>query len=135
MFRQQGKASRATIITLVSMAVLISLAILFLPSGFSNDIAKIGKGNKVAVFAFNHGTTNSMAMMNLLDQIRSSYSNQLEFLAVSVNAPIGKKFLKDFNVEESNLILFNGDGAIAGMLYATKDEQLVRQTLDNFIKQ
>jgi hypothetical protein len=135
MFRQHGKASRATIITLISIAILISLAILFLPSGFSNDIAKIGKGNKVAVFAFNNGTTNSMDMMHLLGKVRSSYSDKIEFLAVSISAPIGKKFLKDYAVEQSTLVLFGEDGSVKGLFAATSSEVDLRATLDKFLQQ
>lgn len=131
---QQGAISRATLITLATFTVLIILAILFLPSGFSNDISKIGNGTKLAVFAYNNGTTPSMSMMNLMEQIRSSYSNKIEFLVVSITAPTGKKFLKDYNIKESTLVLFNGDGSIARTLFATGDEILLRKTLDEFIR-
>jgi len=133
MYHQHGKASRATIITLASIAILISLAVLFLPSGFSNDIAKIGKGSKIAVFAYNNGTTNSMDMMNLMEQLRSSYSDKVEFLAVSISAPIGKKFLTDYGVQQSNLVLFGEDGTIKGLLPATGDEAVLRAGLDKFL--
>ncbi|MFV1982310.1 MAG: hypothetical protein ACC657_02130 [Thiohalomonadales bacterium] len=132
MFYQQGSVSRVTLITLASLAILITLAILFLPSGFSNDVSKIGNGTKVAVFAFNNGTTDSMDMMNLMEQVRSSYSDQIEFLAVSISAPIGQKFLKDYNVEQSTLVLFRADGSIVDTLYATNNEMVLRQTLDRF---
>jgi hypothetical protein len=135
-FKQYGKASRATVITLASFAILISMAILFLPSGFSNDVSKIGKGSKVVVFAYNNGTTNSMSMMNFLDKIRSSYTDNLEFLAVSISAPIGKKFLKDYNVEQSTLVFFRKDGSIASTLHASKDnELLLPKILDKFAQE
>ncbi len=133
---QYGKASRATLITLASIAFLITGAILFLPSGFSNDVSKIGKGQKLVVFAYNNGTTNSMSMMNYLDKIRSSYSDRLEFLAVSTSAPIGQKFLKDYGVEHSTLVLFKSDGSIASTLYASKDnEKILTQALDKFLQE
>lgn len=128
-----GSVSRATIITLASLAILISIAILFLPSGFSNDISRIGRGTKIAVFAYNNGTTNSMDMMNLMEQVRASYSGKLDFLAVSISAPIGKKFLQDFTVEQSTLVLFAGDGTIVDTLAATSDEMVLRKTLDKFV--
>ena len=134
MVTQNGQATRATIITLVSISILITLAILFLPSGFSNDVSKIGKGSKIAVFAYNNGTTNSMGMMNIMEQVRSSYSGKVEFLAVSISAPVGKKFLQDYNVEQSTLIMFSEDGSIVGVLNATNDKVLLRQTLDQFIE-
>ncbi len=135
MFQQHGKASRATIITLASIAILVLLAILFLPSGFSNDIAKIGKGSKIAVFTYNNGTTYSMDMMNLLEKIRASYSDKIEFLAVSINAPTGKKFLRDYGVEQSTLVLFGEDGSIKGLVAATDIEAELRTSLDKFLQQ
>jgi len=135
MHQQQGKASRATLITLASFAILFALAVLFLPSGFSNDISKIGNGKKVAVFAYNNGTTTSMDMMNIMEHVRSSYADKFEILAVSISAPIGKKFLQDYNVEQSTLVLFRGDGSIVSTLHATGDETLLRQTLDKFVLQ
>jgi len=135
LFYSQGKSSRATLVTLASLAILITLAVLFLPSGFSNDISKIGQGSKVVVFAYNNGTTNSMSMMNSMEQIRSSYSGRLEFLAVSVSAPIGKKFLKDYNVEQSTLVLFNADGSISSTLHATPETELtLKESLDKFLQ-
>jgi len=134
MFQQYGKASRATLITVASLAVLISLAILLLPTGFSNDITRIGSGTKVAVFAYNNGTVNSMDMMALMEKVRSSYSSQIEFLAVSISAPIGKKFIKDYGVQQSTLVLFGVDGLIKGSLLATGDEAVLRKSLDSFLQ-
>ncbi len=129
-----GKASKATLITILSIAILIGFAILFLPKGFSNDVSKIGKGSKVAVFAYNNGTINSIDMMTLLESIRASYSGRIEFLAVSISAPIGQKFLKDYNVKHSTLVLFRGDGSIAKTLLASKEnEAALTQVLDDFV--
>ncbi|VAX01570.1 hypothetical protein MNBD_GAMMA22-2006 [hydrothermal vent metagenome] len=129
-----GKASKATLITLASIAIFIVLAILFLPTGFSNDVSKIGKGSKVVVLAYNNGTTNSKDMMDLLEKIRGSYTDKIQFLAVSVGAPIGKKFLRDYSVRQSTLVLFRGDGSVAKTMLASKDnEAILQQVLDDFV--
>ncbi len=129
-----GKASKATLIAIVSIAILIGFAVLFLPKGFSNDVSKIGKGSKVAVFAYNNGTINSIDMMTLLESIRASYSGKIEFLAVSISAPIGEQFLKDYNVRHSTLVLFREDGSIAKTLHASKkNEAILTQVLDDFV--
>lgn len=132
---QRGAVSRATIITLVSIAGLVALAVLFLPTGFSNDISQIGKGKKVAVFAFNNGTLDSMDMMHVLENVRDSYSGKIVFLAVSISAPLGKQFIRDHQVPSSTLLLFNDNGTRYATLNATTKQADLIQTLDKFIQQ
>ena len=91
-YTQTGSAARTTLITLVAIVAFLVAAIMLLPKGFSSDTSVIGQGSHVVVLAHNKESVQSLALMDLLNKVRSEYSSRIEFRVIDKNTPQGQAF-------------------------------------------
>ena len=113
------------------IAVLLVIAFLMLPRGFSDDLSRIGQGNNVVVLTHNKEAVQSLDLMTLMNDVRADYAGQIEFLAVDIDTEVGKAFMEHEQIGGSALLLFGPDGARRGVLVSVRDQQTLRAALDN----
>lgn len=128
--RQYGSATRNGMIVVLVMVVLIAIAVMMLPKGFSSDVSVIGKGVPVVVLMHDKNTVMSLDLMELLNRIRPDYAGRVEFIAVDVNSGEGQAFSRQQGVGGAMLIIFDGDGTRLEVLDHTVDEASLRADLD-----
>ncbi len=128
---ETGSALRSSLITVGIIAVLLVIAFLMLPRGFSDDLSRIGQGNNVVVLTHNKEAVQSLDLMTLMNDVRADYAGQIEFLAVDIDTEVGKAFMEHEQIGGSALLLFGPDGARRGVLVSVRDQQTLRAALDN----
>ena len=133
-YTQTGSATRTTLITLAAIVAFLLIAILLLPKGFSGDISIIGQGSRVVVLAHNKDSVQSLTLMGLLNNVRSEYSNRIEFRVVDMNTPQGQAFLQQQQVQLGSLLFFAPNGTRQRVVGNIDDETELRSNLDAFLK-
>jgi len=126
-----GSALSSRLLTVGVIVVLLVIAFLMLPKGFSDDLSRIGQGSNVVVLTHNKEAVQSLDLMALLDKVRSDYAGQIEFLVVDIDTEAGKSFMEHEQIGGSALLLFDPDGTRRGVLMSVRDEQTLRAALDN----
>jgi len=133
-YTQTGSAIRTTLVTLAAIVAFLLVAVLLLPKGFSEDISIIGQGSRVVVLAYNKDSVQSMTLMDLLNKVRSEYSNRIEFRVIDMNTPQGRAFLQQQQVQLGSLLLFAPNGTRQRAVSNIDDETELRANLDAFLK-
>jgi hypothetical protein len=128
---QTGSALRSSLLTVGIIAVLLVIAFLMLPKGFSDDLTRIGQGSDVVVLTHNKEAVQSQELMTLMNKVRADYAGRIEFLAVDIDTDAGKAFMQQQQIGGSALLLFDPDGTRRGVLMSVPDEQTLRVALDN----
>ena len=95
----------------VFLLAFIALAVLSLPSGFSEDLAVIGQGKSVVVLVHDHNYVNSTTLMESLDEARGEFADSIEFRVADVLKPDGKRFADNHGADPITLLFFDPDGA------------------------
>jgi hypothetical protein len=128
---QTGSALRSSLLTVGIIAVLLVIAFLMLPKGFSDDLTRIGQGSDVVVLTHNKEAVQSQELMTLMNKVRADYAGRIEFLAVDIDTDAGKAFMQQQQIGGSALLLFDPDGTRRGVLMSVPDAQTLRVALDN----
>jgi hypothetical protein len=128
---QTGSALRSSLLTVGVIAVLLVIAFLMLPKGFSDDLTRIGQGGDVVVLTHNKEAVQSQELMTLMNKVRADYAGKIEFLAVDIDTDAGKAFMQQQQIGGSALLLFDPDGTRRGVLMSVPDAQTLRVALDN----
>ena len=129
---QTGSAARTTLITLVAIVAFLVVAIMLLPKGFSSDTSVIGQGSHVVVLAHNKESVQSLALMDLLNKVRSEYSSRIEFRVIDMNTPQGHAFLQQQQqVQPGSLLFFAPDGTRQRVVSNIDDETALRAGLNS----
>lgn len=105
-------------------------AVLLLPKGFSDDLSKIGQGLPVVVLMHDKNSVKSLALMELLNKIRSDYAGKIDFLAVDIDSQEGQVFSRRQAVGGITLLLFDAHGIRRAVLDQSADENSLRSVLD-----
>lgn len=132
-YTQTGSAIRSSLIVIFIICALLAAAVMFLPKGFSDNLAKIGQGSVAVVVTHDKNSLGSQDLMNLLNKVRADYAGKVEFLAVDVNAREGMAFTRQQAVGSAVLVLFGPDGSRQGVLTSRIGEKELRSELDRVL--
>ena len=130
-YTQTGSAARTTLISLVIIVAFLVVAIMVLPKGFSSDTSVIGQGSHVVVLAHDKDSAQSLALMDLLNKVRSDYSSRIEFRVTDMNSPQGHAFLQQQQVQLGSLLFFAPDGTRQHVISNIDDETELRASLNS----
>lgn len=134
---QTGIARYTRLIVVLVICVVLSIAFMLLPKGFSDDVSKIGQGSVVVVLIHNKNSVRSLEVMEQLNHVRSDYTGKIEFLAVDIDTREGQDFMRREGVAAVVLVLFGADGARRGVLDGGIgegiDEKELRLALDDLL--
>ena len=109
---------------------LLWLAVSNLPSGYSRDLAQIGKGKNVVVQVHDHNLVGSIDLMEALNKIRPEYAGSVEFIVADLLTPEGQAFATTHNATSVTLLFFAPDGTQRGEVKGVQDLNALRNSLN-----
>jgi hypothetical protein len=102
-----------------------------LPSGaYPTDLTRIGAGRSALVLALDSNSTRGVAVMDLMNEIRSDYAARVDFVVANLGLPDGQEFARRHAAVDGTVVLFFPDGRVARVLQQTKSVDELRQALD-----
>jgi len=132
-FGQTGSAKLTNFAIIIAICVILFVAAILLPKGFSDDLTIIGKGSVAVVLTHDKNSMNGIEMMDLLNKVRSDYKGEVEFLVVDVNTLKGQTFMQQQRVGAIVLVLFDPDGTRGDMIGGDIGEQELRSAFDSIL--
>jgi thioredoxin-like negative regulator of GroEL len=130
------QAGSAKIIKLGVILVILgvfAVGVMLLPKGFKDDLSVIGQGSASVVLVHDKNLVGSGKLMEIMNKVRSDYEEEVNFLAVDVNTPIGQNFMREFGVGSIAVVFFGRDGSRNTEFERGIDEKELRLTLDKLI--
>lgn len=118
------------VITLVVIVGAAALILSQLPRGaFPTDLSRIGQGKPALVVARDISFVAGAEVMDLLGEIRPEYAERVEFLAVNLGDPNGRRFVRRHGLRDGSVVLFSGDGTRVGAVQTPRSKREVRELL------
>ena len=132
-YTQNGFARQINIVIVLVVCVILVIATMLLPKGFSDDMSKIGQGSVVLVLTHDKNFMGGALAMEMLNTVRSDYEGRVDFLAIDVNTPKGQAFTRLQGVSAEVLILFGPEGSRRDVFRAGIGEKELRSVLDSIL--
>lgn len=124
---------RNSLVTIAVILAGLAFAAAMLPRGFSDDLSRIGHGVSIAVLVHDKNSTQSQALMTLMNAVRAEYAGKVEFLVADVDTQTGRAFVRGQQASDSLLLFFGPDGTRRGGAQRIKDEKDLRLAIDSAI--
>ena len=118
-------------IAVAVIIMVVAIAVMNLPRGYSDDLSRIGKGKPAIVLVRDKNVVQSFDLLQILDGIRSDYSGRIDFLLTDSNTPEGSAFMSANNAPKVTLVLMDAGGKTAKILYPPQTAENVRQEISN----
>jgi hypothetical protein len=116
-------------IVVVLLLLLVGIVVMNLPSGYSDDLSRIGKGRAAVVLVRDKNAVQSFDLMNVLDGIRDKFAGRVEFLLTDFDTPEGRAFITANHAARATLVLFDANGKPVKVLYAPQTTENVQQEI------
>ena len=111
------------------LVLLVAIVVLNLPRGFSDDLSLIGRGQPAVVLVRDKNAVESMALMNVLNDIRDQYAGRVVFLLTDYDTPEGRAFIADNHAAPITLVLFDAGGKQVKVLAAPQTAANLQQEI------
>lgn len=98
--------------TVLFIAAMVALAVMTLPRGFDTDLSKIGAGKPVLVFVYDPNLAVSNQQTMEMDKAREIFTDGLHFLVADIGRPDTQQFMRRYQAEPTQLLLFAADGSL-----------------------
>lgn len=123
--------------TLVTLACLfLTGAVLWqlLPKGsFSNDLTRIGQGQRTLVMLRELHVMGGDAVMAQMLEVHPEFAHAMEFLVVHTGHPDGEAFARDYGVTDGSLVLFDVQGDVLGRSGRPESAEALREFLASHV--
>ncbi|MFZ5503833.1 MAG: hypothetical protein ACOY3V_09955 [Pseudomonadota bacterium] len=115
---------------MTAIVVFLVLSVKFLlPSGYSGDLSRIGKGDPVVVLIRDKNTVQSLQLLEVMDDVRDKYGARVEFLVVDWNTEDGRKFMKTYQAQRATIVMLDGGGEFAKNIFAPQTAETMQQEI------
>ncbi|MDH5392471.1 MAG: hypothetical protein OEY11_04695 [Gammaproteobacteria bacterium] len=121
------------LVIILAVCLILTVAFMALPKGFSDDLSKISQGSVVVVLTHDKNNAGGMLAMDLLNKLRADYEARVEFLAVDVNTAKAQAFMRGQGVGAVVLVVFDAAGSRQAVLSAAVSEKQLRSVLDGIL--
>lgn len=108
---------------------LIGVAVMLLPRGFDTDLSRIGAGVPVVVLVHDNGSSASLALMEMLEQLRDEYSHA-HYVIADVNTPEGQGFARAHGYVPATLLVYDSRGKLVSNQHAPAETSAVRTAIE-----
>lgn len=126
-----SKSSKTKWVVMLSILLFIGLSFKFLlPSGYSDDLSRIGKGQASVVLVRDNQTVQSHDLLAVMDGIRDHYAGKVEFMLIDHNTPQGSGFMVTHNAQRTNLVLLDARGNLVKVVRAPQSEESLSREID-----
>ena len=105
-----------------------------LPRGpYSTDLTRIGQGRPAVVLAYDIQTMGGMEVMAMMDTLRPTYSDRVQFLVAPLGAPDGQAFGQRFQAISGTVVLFSEAGVPVRTMHGPANAAELQQALDGLL--
>lgn len=111
------------------LLLFVTVAAMSLPSGYSDDLTRIGKGKVAVVLIRDKNAVASFDLIHVMDGLRDKYAGRVEFLLTDFDTSEGRAFIDANKVTPVTLVLFDASGNLRKVLYAPQTAGSVQQEL------
>jgi hypothetical protein len=108
---------------------LLGVAALLLPRGFDTDLSLIGAGAPVVVLVHDNGSSASLALMEMLDELRDQHTH-IRYVIADVNTPNGKGFAQGHGYMPATLLVYDSRGRLVSNQHAPAETSAVRTAIE-----
>ena len=120
---------------IVWFAVVAAVIGVFLASQYflqpmSSDLSAIGQDQPSLVLAYENFSTESGAVLNLLNRIKKDYQDIMNFAVADLGTPQGQAFARKHNLRNGAAVFLSAEGKSLRVAFLTGDEQALRELLD-----
>ena len=127
----ENKAGKTKWIVIACVLLFLVFAFKFLlPSGYSDDLSLIGKGQPALVLVRDNQTVQSHELIDVMDGLRNRYVGKVEFLLTDHNTPKGETFMAENQASRATLVLLDAQGKKVKSLQAPQTKESLAQELD-----
>ncbi len=123
-----------TLVTLTIIALLVALAISFLPRSLPTDFSVVGKGRNAVVLIYDPNILQSNQITSAMNAVIDDYRGQVEFIVVQLGSPTGRMLSNRYGVETAVLLFFDGDGEMLQILHSSQDAASLQHNLNMIFK-
>lgn len=113
----------------VFFVLLAIVAVMNLPRGYSDDLSRIGKGKVAIVLIRDKNAVQALDLMEVMNEIRSQYDGQVEFLLTDFDTAEGRAFMAATGAVRVTLVLFDVQGKLANVLYPPQTAESVQREI------
>ena len=111
------------------VALLVAIAVLNMPRGFSDDLSLIGTGQPAVVLVRDKNAVESMDLMKVLNSVRNQFKGRVLFLLTDYDTPEGREFIAANNAARITLVLFDAAGRPVKVLTAPQTAENVQKEI------
>ena len=121
-------------VVIIIIALIAVVIVMNLPRGYSADLSLIGKGKPAIVLVRDKNSMGSMALLEVMHDIRNQNSAKIEFLVTDVNTPEGNAFIAAYNAAPTTLVFFDGSGNPLKLLYPPQNADSLQLEITSVLK-
>ena len=122
---------RKRLLHLVAWAALGGFIWSQLPgAAYPTDLSRIGAGRPAVVLAHDSNFAGGMAVMELLNTLRSDYDGEVEFLVAHLGMADAREFASHHSASDGTVLLFAADGRRVARLHQPQSSGELRHALD-----
>ncbi|MCZ8113038.1 MAG: hypothetical protein ACK5Y8_02705 [Betaproteobacteria bacterium] len=105
-----------------------------LPRGpYSTDLSRIGQGRPAVVLAYDIQTMGGMEVMALLDTLRPTYRDRVQFLVAPLGAPNGQAFGQRHRAVSGTVVLFSETGIPVRTIHGPANAAELQQAIEGLL--
>jgi len=105
-----------------------------LPRGpYSTDLTRIGQGRPAVVLAYDIQPAGGMEVMAMLDVLRPTYRDRVQFLVAPLGAPNGQAFGQRHQAVSGTVVLFTEAGIPVRTLHGPANVAELQQALEGLL--
>ena len=129
-YMQAGSAKIIKLIVILVIFGVFAVGVMLLPKGFKDDLSVIGQGSVSVVLVHDKNLVGSGKIMEVMNKVRTDNEEEVNFLAVDVNTPIGRNFMQEYDVGSIAVVFFGRDGSKNEVFKRGINESELRLTLN-----
>jgi len=124
-----GHARKIKWVVVGLLLLLVATVVMNLPRGFSDDLARIGKGKAAVVLVRDKNAVQSFDLIQVMNGIRDQYAGQVEFLLTDFDTPEGRAFITANDAARVTVVVFDANGNKVNILYPPQTAESMQQAI------
>lgn len=126
---------RKPLLTLLIIAAIGTLVWSQLPRGsYPTDLNLVGEGRPALVLAYDVNYAGGMEVMELMNVVRTEYTDRVQFLVAHLGTPDGQAFANRHRAGDGTVMTFAGDGAHIETFHLPRTHDELRRVIDGALR-
>lgn len=124
-----ARSGKTKWIVLVLILLLGVFAVKLLPHGYSDDLARVGKGMPTLVLIRDKNAVQSYELMDIMDSVRGQYEGKVEFLLSDYGMTETTIFMQTYQADRASLVMLDGAGKLVKVIHAPQTKESLKQEI------